>query len=90
MLAHHYYIVIWLRRNKRYSILYSILFSGWNLHGVPSRDSNSGLPYIKPMCYQLSHTAPCNVTIVYGNSQDYAQKPHRYCTFMNSASVLLN
>ncbi len=33
----------------------------------------------------------CNVNIVYGklkseNSQDYAQKPQRNCTFMNSAS----
>ncbi len=35
----------------------------------------------------------CNVNIVYGNlksenSQDYAQKPQRICTFMNSVSVL--
>ncbi len=34
----------------------------------------------------------CYVNIVYGNlksdnSQDYAQKPQRNCTFMNSASV---
>ncbi len=33
----------------------------------------------------------CNVNIVYGNlksenSQDYAQKPQRNCTFINSAS----
>jgi hypothetical protein len=33
----------------------------------------------------------CNVNIIYGNlksenSQDYAQKPQRSCTFMNSAS----
>ena len=25
-----------------------------NLHGVPSRESNSGLPYIKPTHFQLS------------------------------------
>jgi len=36
----------------------------------------------------------CNVNIVYGNlksenPQDYAQKPQRNCTFMNSASELL-
>jgi hypothetical protein len=37
----------------------------------------------------------CKVNIVYGNlnksenSQDYAQKPQRNCTFMNSASVQL-
>ncbi len=35
----------------------------------------------------------CNLNIVYGNlksesSQDYAQKPQRNCTFMNSASGL--
>jgi hypothetical protein len=35
----------------------------------------------------------CNVKTVYRNfksekSQDYAQKPQRNCTFMNSASVL--
>jgi len=28
------------------------------LHGVPSRESNSGLPYSKPMHYHLSYTAP--------------------------------
>ncbi len=28
----------------------------------------------------------CNVNIVYGNPQDYAQKPQQNCTFMNSAS----
>jgi hypothetical protein len=36
----------------------------------------------------------CNVNIVYGNlksenSEDYAQKPERNCTFMNSASGLV-
>jgi hypothetical protein len=31
---------------------------GRNLHGVPSRDSNSGLPYSKPAYYHLSHAAP--------------------------------
>jgi hypothetical protein len=29
-----------------------------NLHEVPSRESNSGLPYSKPTRYQLSHAAP--------------------------------
>ncbi len=39
-------------------------FSSWllaqwgNLPRVPSRDSNSGLPYSKPVLYQLSHAAP--------------------------------
>ncbi len=40
------------------------------------------------MCLKLV----CDVNIVYGNlksenSQDYAQKPQRNCTFMNLASV---
>ncbi len=38
--------------------LHSCRLSGRNLHGVPSRDSNSGLPYIKPAHYHLSHAAP--------------------------------
>ncbi len=29
-----------------------------NLHGLPSRESNSGLPYSKPTHYQRSHAAP--------------------------------
>jgi hypothetical protein len=29
-----------------------------NLPVVPSRELNSGLPYSKPTCYQLSHAAP--------------------------------
>jgi hypothetical protein len=28
-----------------------------NLHGLPSRDLNSGLPYSKPAHYQLCHAA---------------------------------
>jgi hypothetical protein len=40
--------------------------------------------------YSKSSASVCNVHIVYGNrksenSQDYAQKPQRNCTFMNSA-----
>ncbi len=31
---------------------------------VPSRESNSGLPYSKPMRYQLSHAAPCKSNIL--------------------------
>jgi hypothetical protein len=31
---------------------------GRNLPGVPSQDSNSGLPYSKPAHYQLSCAAP--------------------------------
>ncbi len=35
------------------------LFAQWgNLPVVPSRESNSGLPYSKPTSYQLSHAAP--------------------------------
>jgi hypothetical protein len=38
--------------------LHSCRLSGRNLPGVPSRDSNSGLPYSKPALYQLSCAAP--------------------------------
>ncbi len=38
--------------------LHSCRLSGWNLLGVPSRDSNSGLPYSKPEHYNLSYAAP--------------------------------
>ncbi len=38
--------------------LHSCWLSGRNLPGVPSRDSNSGLPYSKPALYQLSCAAP--------------------------------
>jgi len=38
--------------------LHSCRLSGRNLPGVPSRDSNSGLPYSKPAHYQLSCAAP--------------------------------
>ncbi len=38
--------------------LYSCRLSGRNLPGLPSRDSNSGLPYSKPAHYQLSCAAP--------------------------------
>jgi hypothetical protein len=38
--------------------LHSCRLSGRNLPGVPSRDSNSGLPYSKPPHYQLSCAAP--------------------------------
>ncbi len=41
--------------------LHSCRLSGRNLHGVPSRDSNSGLPYSKPARYQLSHAAICTL-----------------------------
>jgi hypothetical protein len=46
-----------------------------------------------PPCSKSGLKLVCNVNIVYGNlksvnSQDYAQKPQRNSTFMNSASVL--
>ncbi len=31
-----------------------------NLHGVPSRESNSGLPYSNPTHFQMSYAAPLN------------------------------
>ncbi len=38
------------------------MLSGRHLPVVPSRESNSGLPYSKPTRYQLSHAAPCWAT----------------------------
>jgi hypothetical protein len=38
--------------------LIACMLSGKHLPGVPSRESNSGLPYSKPTSYQLSHAAP--------------------------------
>jgi hypothetical protein len=32
-----------------------------NLHGAPSRESNSGLPFSKPTHYQLSYSAPLRI-----------------------------
>ncbi len=37
------------------SYLHSCRLSGRNLHGVPSRDSNSGLPYSKSAHYLVTH-----------------------------------
>ncbi len=39
--------------------LHSCWLSGQNFHGVPSRDSNLGLPYSKPAHYHMRHAAPC-------------------------------
>jgi hypothetical protein len=47
-----------MRYSTILSYLHSCRLSGRNLLGVPSRDSNSGLPYSKPARYQLSHAAP--------------------------------
>jgi hypothetical protein len=39
-------------------ILIACVLSGDNFPVVPSRESNSGLPYSKPTRCQLSHAAP--------------------------------
>jgi hypothetical protein len=39
-------------------ILIAYVLSGENFPVVPSRESNSGLPYCKPTRCQLSHAAP--------------------------------
>ncbi len=41
-----------------YPYLHSCRLGGWNLHGVLSGDSNSGVPYSKPAHYHLSSAAP--------------------------------
>ncbi len=49
----------WERRGERGSWVDVLLsLSRKNLPGVPSRDSNSGLPCSRPACYQLSYAAP--------------------------------
>ncbi len=73
-------------------------YFGQNFFFFPSWYSQSPLltvytpppppPTLSKSCLKLV----CNVNIVYRNlksenSQDYAQKPQRNCTFMNSATV---
>jgi hypothetical protein len=69
---------------------------------ILGRNENTSPKSFPPCCSQSSLLTDftltksdlklvCNVNIVYGNfksenSQDYAQKPQRNCTFMNSAS----
>ncbi len=53
----------------------------------------SGFYSLLPLSKSGLKLRVCNVNIVYENqksenSQDYAQKPRRNCTLMNSASVL--
>jgi hypothetical protein len=59
------------------------------MHAIQSTLLKGFLP---PPLEQNWFETGCNVNIVYGNlksenSQDYALKPQRNCTFMNSASV---
>jgi hypothetical protein len=75
-----------------------ILGRNWNksLKSFPPCYSQSPLltvyyPTPPPTRAKVGLKLVCNVNIVYrnlkpDNSQDYAKKPHRNCTFMNSAS----
>ncbi len=60
----HSYITITLhsyftiRRSLSSWILIASSLSKGSLHGMPNRESNSGLPYSKPTHYQLSCAAP--------------------------------
>jgi hypothetical protein len=48
--------------SDRTTLVVFIAFARWRTSsGVPSRDSNWGLPYSKPTHYCLSHAAPCFV-----------------------------
>ncbi len=65
------------------------LFAQWgNLPVVPSRESNSGLPYSKPTRYQLSHAAPCWATPHHTEPRrtiNWATPHHRHTnTLMNN------
>ncbi len=54
----------------------SQLSAQWaELHGMPSRNTNSGLPYSKPARYQLSHAAPSHQLFLFG-------KYHNMCTLL--------
>jgi hypothetical protein len=49
----------------------------WPAHRVSSRESNSGLPYIKPTHYQLSNAAPYWATrILLSYAAPYWATPH--------------
>jgi hypothetical protein len=71
-------------------------FLGQSLKRFPPCYSQSTLlTDFTPSPDQKGFKTVCNVNIVYGNLksenfQDYAQKPQRNCTFINSASVLAN
>ncbi len=45
--------------------LHSCRLSGRNLKGMPSWESNSGLPYFKPTHYHLSYSAPWSAGLLF-------------------------
>jgi hypothetical protein len=67
--------------------------NGINLPGVPSRESNSGLPYSKPMHNQLSYAAPIELHCTHELRRTYELRrthmiyaaliisPSTYCTY---------
>jgi hypothetical protein len=59
-------------------IVIACKLSGKNLPVVPSRESNSGLPYSKPTCYQLCHAAPLTVPrhTILCHAAPYCATPH--------------
>jgi hypothetical protein len=62
--------------------LIACVLSGENFPVVPSRESNSGLPYSKPTRCQLSHAAPCLIV-------DQIQKSSRNFRPKNHLTLLL-
>jgi hypothetical protein len=50
---HTIHLSLIIRRALSLHLLMACKLSGKNLPVVPSRESNSGLPYRKPTCYQL-------------------------------------
>jgi hypothetical protein len=76
-------------------LFYEAEFLDVNLKSFPSWYSQSSLltDFTPPSWSKSGLKLVCNVNIAYENlksenSQDYAQKPQRICTFMNSASVV--
>ncbi len=56
--SHTIHLSVAIRRGLSPSPHRFVSSVGKPLPVVPSRDSNSGLPYSKPTRYQLSHAAP--------------------------------
>ncbi len=78
---------------------YFYFFNSRNLLCISSNSRN--FFHISSNSHNLLNISTVQITLPYGlrnpysnlkseNSQDYAQKPQRNCTFMNSASVLNN
>ncbi len=67
------YIQYFIYNTRRVPLLISSLLPLGRGPGVPSRDSNSGLPYSKPARYCLSHAANWNDMFVFNFSEKHKE-----------------